>query len=433
MNKKLLVLFFCLAAIPAQATVAYKTVWDADEEILSITDNYGTPLSENIRMDLQRKKGYYYFNLMKARSATSPLSLNLQSEGWEGLPEELTASRKSLIENFKPIVDEGRLFHLRWDSGLLELRTEDFPVYRSDKAFKFLGKRADNILISRDGRLEWLDEMNWEPVSPLQGYVASYVRWIDDNTIFLHVERESDGRRQIVISSVRRPSALFLPLPPGEFVEGTSSADKNRIFALSKDADKWSIYCYSSLDDEWSQVWEFDNRVYLLDIPGETLVWFNPEKSRLESLNSSIKLTGFEELPMYSEGKYLCGEAGCDLYEVAPLVQRALYYPSSAKKAISEIGFSEFSIHGADGDIWLLPDKYRGTLQRLSKKSPGQVYLSSEDMNIYYDTDRSGLRQIKTLRVRPSSPGKFILFILSALLLLLVINAVRRSVGSSNK
>jgi len=433
MNKIILTLLFCLASVPVYATVNYKTVWDAEEEILSIRDNYGTALSEEIRMDLQRKKGYYYFKLLKTADTEKPVNIDLQSEGWEGLSYGLTDSGGNIIENFKPVIADGRLFHLRWDAGELELRAGDFPVYRSDTPFRFIGKRSDNLLIMRAGRLEWLDEVEWQPVSPLQGYAVSYLRWIDENNILIHAERDSDGRRQIVLSSVRRPAALFLPMPPGEFVEAAASPDRSRVYALCRDGGGWLLYGYSFPEDEWSRIREFKERVYLLDMPGETLLWYNPEENALANLDSSITLAGTEELFLYPEGKYLYGEEGGELRVVEPVIQRALYYPSGSEKNIAVPGYPELSAHGAGGRLWLLPEKYKGTLQRLSARSPGHLFLSPEDMSIYYDTGRDGLRQIKVLRLRPSSPGRIILILLSALLLLLIINEFRRTAKRGKK
>ncbi len=423
--------FFLISAvvIPAQASINIITRWETEDKSLTVRGNYGTPLGEEIRLKNQRQKAFHIFNLLRHSSSEEDIFIDLQDPEGPGLSPAAAGELSGVVlegaEEFNPVYDGGRLFYQRWESGTLKLLSEDIVIYRSEEAFDFVGKKNETAVIRERGRLKYLSEVEWVEVDTLVGYSVSLLRWVDQDTIICRAERDTDGRRFLIVTSVRRPSAVILPVPEGNLIDAVSDTGKENIFALSRSAGVRVLYSYCFSENDWNMEEEFSGDVALLGIRGGLPYWFEPGSPEIRSAERSLPLSGQRKMELYPEGRYVWGEEGADFTKASPRRLFLLFYSPERESDFKKSGFSKVDVFEGSSGAWIFPETYTSSLQALEGEI-GNAYLSLEDMRVYYDTAERSLRKIRSIGVRPTAREIYVLYILGALLAILILNEVLR-------
>ncbi|MFW6134557.1 MAG: hypothetical protein ACOC5R_03165, partial [Elusimicrobiota bacterium] len=131
-------LLFCVFQI--QATINIKSIWESNGIILTLSDNYGTPLSEKMRARAQREKAYHIFNLLCNTEKETKFNIVLSGEGSavknknkftvSSLDikkiEEKIGRNISKPENYRPIYERGELIYQRW------VNNSDYLIYKGE-------------------------------------------------------------------------------------------------------------------------------------------------------------------------------------------------------------------------------------------------------------------------------------------------------------
>ncbi len=419
-----LIILFCVVA-NGYTTVNITHKWQNDNVTLELIDNYGTPLSENIRAINQAEEAYHIFNLLSASNKKINLKIypseirrKLSGEKASGLSvnevEEFLDINISNSEKFHPIFDGGKLVYLIWEDGYLNLKSNGALVFRSENSFNLLGKKGDNFLIRKDGKLLHLSEADWLYVSTLKDFTASNVRWIDEDTIFCYVERDVDGKRFLALTSIRRPVIKLIEKAPGKFYDMAISQDRKSIYSLTFEKGRWSIYEYNITKQTWLLKRDFENRIFLMGVRGERLLWWDENKKEIYSFDGALdKKVESLNIMMSPRGIHLYGEE-----EFLTKIE--------AERKIILFGYGKkIDKFNSNPEIWIIPNKDRGVFEKISGV-PGSMFLSLENMKLYYDVRVGNLRQIKSIELKVDPEKRYIFIILGFVLLAVVIVAIKK-------
>ena len=424
-------LLLASAVTAASFSVAYGTFnivtrWESKNDSLTIRGNYGTPLGEEIRRENEREKAFHVFNLLRSAGPGKSLHVNLQDRQGPGLTPAALGREESVrlegAEEFNPVFSGGILYRMRWKDGLLELLAGDNVIHSSEDAFDFLGVVNGAALVRDKGRLGYVKDSGWVPVDALKGYSVSFARWIGGNSTVSYAERDMDGRRFIIIASIERPSAVLISAPPGEFRDAAVSGNRSTVYALFRARREYSLYRYTAENDDWDLVRTFENGVELLGIRNGRVFWFDPSAGELASHERSVSIPGSRIVDLYPRGRYVFGEEGGDvLYDAEPVKLLMLFYGPDRERTLERMGFSRVDKFEGKTEVWVFPDNYQSSLQAL-RGDVGHAFFSLDEMRVFYDSQRNGLRKVRSIRVRPTAHAVYVLYVLAALLALLIIN-----------
>lgn len=435
--KKSVWLFILITAVFTSGSTTQNKIcrWENKKVTVTLTDNYGTPLTEKIRAQNQREKAYHIFNLLSNAGKNIDLLICPSAITLPEKPERyfvrslkieeiektsgLTFSQE---EKYCPVYDEEKLLYLNWRSNLLELKSDELSVFREEKAFNFFGKQKENILIRVKGKLKYLDEAAWLPVETLKDFTVSNIfKWGDENTVISYVERDTDGKRFVAIASVRKPEIKLLPDVTGTLIDIAVSSDKNKVCSLHFKDNCWRISEYSRKKNKWVLKNEFKRKIDLIAIrKNKTICWDRDNQKIFIPGGTMIGNIGHLILRTYPEGKYTYGETEEALVPVRALVKVVLFYDSALQKKLLKIGLRRIEKFDGNPEIWLLPANYRSDVSSLPQDM-GNVFLSIDNMKIYYDTIKKNLRRIESVRLKPTVKERNILIFLGALLLVLLV------------
>ncbi len=419
------------AHLAATVTKTYR--WQTDGVKLAVTGNYGTPLSEIIRARDEESMAYRLFNLM--RSSGKELDYNIARPEYKG--EDKKSLKKIDIkyaagqmgidiqkeENFASRYAGGKLWHFNWSGDRLRLTSGNVAAYSSTEIYTFCGFRGENIVINRGGTLYYLSEIEWLPVPALEGYTAGKVRWLSENEIVVFAQDQKTGQDFLVITSIRKNNAEFIPAPAGEFKDVIVSENRNQIYASSFYGGVYEISIYIEDEINWEVKKKTSKELKLLAVKDGKVIWFSAGTKTINiSGEEEIEGCNIYEIVTYPWGDYILTEDDSAISEPETAKTSIIFYDSQAGRKLKEYGIPDIGVYGIDSDIWLLPEKYRKAIEKLPGH-PGSVSLNSEDKTVYYDMPgRDGLREIESmelgsLRIPLAAGAAFFLIIIVVILL----------------
>jgi len=425
--------------MPVSATQSYIYKWDDREVSVVFQDNYGTTLGEKIRSSEQRDKAYYIFNQLRDSSKKIRLYMNLSgSEILSNINEknavhvntidikeveELTDSVFDEGEKYAPVYDSGKLFYLKWSEDILKLEADGYPIFRSKESFDFFGKKKEDILLRVDGNLTYLSEVDWLPVESLQGYtVGKKYTWINEGEILALVQNEVNGKNFIAVASVRRPDLMLVPAPGGSLLDTRISSNKKHLYCLHFVDGYWQISRYSFNEGSWVIENKFGKRIYLMGISRGRLMWWDEDYGSIFTSDGDVvRDIDHIRLKAYPQGQYLYGQVLDRMVAAAPSEKIVLFYDSRAEveDRLTKIGLNKKEKYEGETEVWLLPSNYKSDIMALPS-GLGNVYFSMEDMRVYYDTTRRGLRIIKSIRLKPTVKERNVLILIALVLFILI-------------
>jgi len=424
----------------ASQNIIYK--WQKRNFTLNLVDNFGSTLSEKIREQSQREKAYYIFNVLSNSEKNMNIYISSSSSSSSAVPPKepqscfidslnLKEIEKTLginlkeEENYCPAYNEGKLLNLRWSNNLLKLVSGDIILYQQEEAFSFLGKQKENILIKVNGKLKYLSEDKWSDIEELKDFTVSNIfKWVDENTIAAYVERDMTGKRFIVIAAIRNSYIELLPDINGRLVNIVVSPDKKRIFSLYIRNNNWIISEYSKQENRWSIIGKFSNRIYLLGVRKDRVIYFEENKQKISTLDGRA-INDIESIIIktYPEGNYIYGESEDPVISGESVDKIALFYNKNIEENLLKFGLNKIEKFSGNPEIWLLPENYKSDISSLPEDI-GYVFLSLEDMRLYYDAFRFNFRNIGSFRLKPTFTEINILIFLGIVLLLLLLYAL---------
>ncbi|MBN2406562.1 MAG: hypothetical protein JXJ19_02595 [Elusimicrobia bacterium] len=425
--------------------------WKKGGSVLKLTDAYGTSAGETIRAQNQRERAYHIFNTLCASKQDFYLHIDLAkrpvsagdrpfrygSAEYENARYNITkvSSFKtceiaqetgidmSATEEAVPYLDDGKLYYLRWGAGTLDIESEGAPVYSDSEVYNFYGKRGQNLIIRKSGRLKFLSEIDWLDVESLKGYWVLWMKWIDGEHIAAYTESISGGKRYLAVASVRIPEARFIPEPPGKLLDASVSPDGKKVFALTFESGYWRIMRLEEAG--WRTVKEYERRIFLLGIRNGSLLWWDREKKEIVTDGGDrMELADFMDFRMLPQGEYYTGREENSMRKSEPGYVYVLLYDKKSVKELEAAGLGRKDKFDSIPEIWLFDKNYRTSFERLPKDM-GSVCLSPGDLKIYYDTfGMNGLRTVKSIKARPAVSGRRIIVVLIFTLVILIMNDI---------
>ncbi|MGM0441784.1 MAG: hypothetical protein ACQEQC_05140 [Elusimicrobiota bacterium] len=449
MRKIFILLIFALSlsvsSLPASSNI--NTVWKTDNLSLSIAGNYGTPLGDELRKNHHRKKGYHFYNLLRNKNIKGDFILTLKKdqtgENIYSLNSLDLLKTKDIdpekAEDFNPVYDNDRLLHERWKGNFIEIISGGNVIYRSSAPLKLIGKKNNNILISEEEVLKYLDEVDWTPVEELEGYSVKPGGWIDSEHIAFFAEDKKTGQKVAGITSVRRPKSYFYGIPSGSFIDIIASKDLQQTYILVKDGKRYKIYSRTPRG-RWNKIEDGTEKIYLLGIKKQELLWVIPQNGYIRTEDDKkiedIKIDFIDSYPsgQYQYGQGLSNMEQIEFKKVKENKILTLFYGSSAAKELEKYGLTGVEKFNSFEKVWFMPESYRKSLENLpEKENLGNLYFAPQDMKIFYDsTGDNYLRDVKTLQLK-----KDYLFLKCVVLLFIIMAgglfiASRKNVAGGN-
>ncbi|GEM_PF-3569567 len=427
--KTLLLIALFFQTFSAYATYNMETRWCSEDGCLSYIGNYGTPLGETIRMNDEREKAYHIFNIL--RESGEDFDHEISVFTGEQLDIESIVEDKQIEfetkEKFNPVFDGEYLYFQKWENGKLNLYRDENKLYSSEEFFKFLGKENGHLLIRDRGRIKLHHGEELNALESLKEYSVSFLRWIDEGRVLCYAERDMDGRRHLILASVHEDELLdSYSVPDGTFLDAAVSSNLQHLYYYSGTSQSYVLHKYHTDTESWEIHKEFSEPVRLLGVRGEEVVWWDP-KSEEVKINAvgELKINEHENLKLFPAGEYKSGEHGARLMQVEPDKLLVLFYPTRDKDFLKEKGLGRIEKFRGNNRTWLLPENYMSSFQALPEKM-GHAFLSLEDMKIYYDKEDKALRNIFSLKIRPTASRYVVLLILGGVLLLLILSELFR-------
>ncbi len=427
-----LVLLFILS-LPAAGTYNIMTRWQGDKAVLSIYGNYGHPLGEELRMRAEREKAFHIFNILESESIEADISIALhpfppmhetditvQELCLDLIGQELGIELTG-EEEFDPAYDKGVLFYRKWSNGKMSLEFNgDLAVSPVDEAFEFHGKKGDNIIISRFGKLMYIDEVDWLEVKSLSGYTVSEARWLCETSILVRAEHDMTGRRYILKTSFRTDKEPQFSVEDPGFLDVAACADTGITAALTERRGARSILVYDPGKKQWDHIYTTPEVIYLAGVHGGEIIWWNAENEELHfSEGFSTRDVRHKTLALHPRGHYSWGEEELHNRATPEKITVILYGPA-AETALEEKGLSGIVSFNSNPRVWLLHERYGSSFDELPDDL-GYAAISPENMRIYYNTAGESLRRIRSVTLRPTLPTKYLLVGLIVVLLVLIL------------
>ncbi|MFC2048721.1 hypothetical protein ACFLR5_00700 [Elusimicrobiota bacterium] len=416
----------------------YNTYTWTDEQVhLAVTESYGDAGSNRVDEIQSKAKAYNLFNILHSHNQKVSVHINntdmqtfpstddtlkINKLDYTLLMEKMDISIDS-PERYSPFIYENSMHNLLWASGKQELEVDSISVFQSDEYFELVGRQNENLLIKVDGKLIYLDEVTWTPVANLKSYNTNNIKWVDENTISAYTERGGDKKKNIVISSIRKPDIVFLTLPPGKYLDHSVTGDMADIYCLTDKDGRNGIFKYSKNSNSWEIIESTSTSLKLLGEKQRVFYWWNTQTRQIFSSNGKT-IDGFtsKSITTYPYGKYVNFSLQGLNIPVPGSVLEVLFYKRSIAGKMKELGFKQHEIFEGDNPIWLLRESYSHQFDRFSDKV-GNLFLMETDkkLRVYYDVLNSKhLRRIKSMVLVPAVSGIMIIYGLGVLLLLLM-------------
>ena len=223
-----------------------------------------------------------------------------------------------------------------------------------------------------------------------------------------------------------------MPAPAGEFKDAAVSSERDAVFALSYELGQWVLSKYSETEADWVALKESDKKIELMGVRQGRAFWFDSSTGEISYSGGTVKVQNFRELDLYPRGKYVHGEEVIDLYDAEPLRHFMLFYSPDREDVYKDLGFAKIDRFRGNTSFWIIPETYQSSLQAVSGLI-GNIHLCADSTTVHYDVAGKGLRSIKSLRIRPTAPGVYVLYVLIAILMLLILNEIFKKTKGMTK
>lgn len=439
----ILTLFMCGQGNTA---VRYLYRWKNSNITLTLIDDYGNSLKEKIRARNQREKAHHIFNLLANTDISTEINIILSENG--DIPRLEGQKVYSLdIEEIEKAVDlkivreeiinphfyDEKLICLKKRGDAVELDHNGLSILNSKEAFSFFGKQRDIILVAFNGKLKYLSGADWIDLEHFEGYsVSNMLKWVDEKTVAAYVERDSDGEKFIAVAGIFKPEIALVPAPEGTIIDFEVTAGE-KIYVFHFAEEGWRLSEYIRSGREWVVREEFDRRVDFMGIrKNKPVFWDKGNKQIIVSGGTEFKVVDYLIVETHPEGRYISGQGNGSLVSAASVSKTVLFYDKKQKEKLIRMGIGKIDKFYGNPEVWVLPANYKSDIYSLPGDI-GNIFLSAENMRIYYDTLRQNLRHIESVRLKPTFKERNIIVFLSVLLLVLLVNDLSKKAKEYSK
>ncbi|MGM0567890.1 MAG: hypothetical protein ACQESB_01580, partial [Elusimicrobiota bacterium] len=424
--------------LPVLATTGLYTRWEGKNSSVSVFDNYGTPAGELLRAGNDREKAFHFFNLLESHGekanvtfALTPVSPLIETD--KVIEElDLNALEKELDkklqgeEAFKPFYDSGNLYYKKWSEGEMGIEADgELLGGMHGQAFEFHGAYNGIVLAAFNGILKYMDGDEWLRVESLKDYFVTDIRYIEDSIFLVMAEDKMSSRRKIITTSIKSDEKPRLLTDDPGFKNIVVGRDSENIAGLIEEGEAYSILKYNFQQQQWSEVINTSDVIYLAGIKNGEIIWWNETRSLLQT-SEGKKIEGMQsrDLSLYPMGEFKWGEEEA-MYSASPNKIKILTYGVEQLSFFEDMGLSDtFSFDSKPG-IWLINKRYKSSFDELPEKL-GHAFLSPENSRIYYNRPGAQLRKIRSVLLRPSVRTKYLLAALIFILIILLLYDVMK-------